>query len=73
VSDKLEGKDQSNKACIENKHGDHLDLLSICPWPASPGPLYIGSQVSRNRSGLIHITVSVYDIDSYFGYDYSWA
>jgi hypothetical protein len=36
-------------------------------------PLYIGGQVSRNQSGLIHITVSVYDINSYFDYDYSWA
>jgi hypothetical protein len=35
--------------------------------------LYIGGQVSRNRSGSIHITVSVYDIDSYFNYDYTWA
>jgi hypothetical protein len=36
-------------------------------------PLYIGGQVSRNRSGLIHITMSVYDMDSYFDYEYSWA
>jgi hypothetical protein len=34
-------------------------------------PLYIGGQVSRNRLGSIHITVSVYDMDSYFDYDYS--
>jgi hypothetical protein len=36
-------------------------------------PLYIGGQVSRNWSGPIHITMSVYDMDSYFDYDYSWA
>jgi hypothetical protein len=36
-------------------------------------PLYIGGQVSRNRSGPIHITMSEYDIDSYFDYDYTWA
>jgi hypothetical protein len=35
--------------------------------------LYIGDQVSRNRSGPIHITISIYDIDSYFDYDYTWA
>jgi hypothetical protein len=38
VSDELEGKDQSNEACIENKYGGELGLISICPWPASPGP-----------------------------------
>jgi hypothetical protein len=36
-------------------------------------PLYIGGQVSRNRSGLIQIIVSVYDIISYFEYVYVWA
>jgi hypothetical protein len=36
-------------------------------------PLYIGGQVSRNRSGLIHITISIYDMDSYFDYDYTWS
>jgi hypothetical protein len=29
---------QSNKVCIESKHGDELGLLSICPSPSSPGP-----------------------------------
>jgi hypothetical protein len=38
ASDELKGKDQSNEACIENKRGDELGLISICPWPASPGP-----------------------------------
>jgi hypothetical protein len=36
-------------------------------------PLYIGGKVSRNRSGSIQITVSVYDINSYFDYAYDWA
>jgi hypothetical protein len=36
-------------------------------------PLYIGGQVSRNRSGPIHITTLVYDMNSYFNYDYTWA
>jgi hypothetical protein len=36
-------------------------------------PLYIGGQVSRNRSGSIQITASIYDTDSYFDYDYAWA
>jgi hypothetical protein len=31
ASDELEGKDQSNEACIENKRGDELGLISICP------------------------------------------
>jgi hypothetical protein len=30
ASDELEGKDLSNKACIENKRGGQLGLLSIC-------------------------------------------
>jgi hypothetical protein len=36
--DELEGKDQSNKVCIENKCGPKLGSISNCPWPASPGP-----------------------------------
>jgi hypothetical protein len=36
-------------------------------------PIYIGGQVSRNQSGPIHITISIYDMDSYFDYDYTWA
>jgi hypothetical protein len=36
-------------------------------------PLYICGQVSSNRSGSIHITILVYDMDSYFDYDYTWA
>jgi hypothetical protein len=35
--------------------------------------LYIGGQVSRIRSGLIQITVSVYVINSYFDYAYDCA
>jgi hypothetical protein len=35
--------------------------------------LYIGGQVSRIRSGSTQIIVSVYDIISYFDYDYDWA
>jgi hypothetical protein len=34
-------------------------------------PLYIGGHVLRNRSGSIQITVSVYDIISYFDYTYA--
>jgi hypothetical protein len=34
-------------------------------------PLYIGGQVSRIRSGSIQITISVYDIISYFDYIYA--
>jgi hypothetical protein len=36
-------------------------------------PLYIGGQVYRIRSGSIQITMSVYDIISYFNYIYIWA
>jgi hypothetical protein len=36
-------------------------------------PIYIGGQVSRIRSGSIQITMSVYDINSYFDYAYDWA
>jgi hypothetical protein len=35
--------------------------------------LYIGGQVSRIQSGLIQITVSVYEMISYFDYVYDWA
>jgi hypothetical protein len=36
-------------------------------------PLYIGGQVARIRSGSKQITVSVYDINSYFNYAYNLA
>jgi hypothetical protein len=68
--DELEGKDQSNKACNENKCGAGLGSISICPWHGLSWPLYIGGQVSRIRSGSIQITVYVYDINSYFDYVY---
>jgi hypothetical protein len=42
--------------------------LSGLSWP-----LYIGVQVSRIQPGSIQITVSVYDINSYFDYAYDWA
>jgi hypothetical protein len=48
--------------CIENKHGWlnlNLSLASLS-WP-----LYIGGQVSMVRSGLIQVTMFVYDIISY--------
>jgi hypothetical protein len=71
--DEREGKDQSNKACIENKCGGQLWLTLNLSLTGLSRPLYIGGQVSRNRSGLIHITISIYDMDSYFDYDYTWA
>jgi hypothetical protein len=47
----------------------NLDLyLAGLSWP-----LYIGGQVSRIRSGSIQITMSVYDVISYFDYIYAWA
>jgi hypothetical protein len=36
-------------------------------------PLYIGGQVSKIQSGSIQITMSIYDIISYFDYIYAWA
>jgi hypothetical protein len=35
--------------------------------------LYIGGQVSRIQSGSIQITISVYDVISYFDYIYLYA
>jgi hypothetical protein len=37
-------------------------LAPIYRWPGLKKP-----------AGPIHITISVYDMDSYFDYDYSWA
>jgi hypothetical protein len=74
VSDELECKDSDkqgeNLMRVENKLVDNwLNLnLSLASWP-----LYIGGQVSRNRSGLIQITMFVYDTISYFDYNYTWA
>jgi hypothetical protein len=51
-----------------------LNWLNInLPLAGLSWPLYIGGQVSRIRSGLIQITVSVYDIILYFDYVYDWA
>jgi hypothetical protein len=36
-------------------------------------PLYIGGQVSRIRPGSIQITMSIYNIISYFNYIYARA
>jgi hypothetical protein len=35
-------------------------------------PVYRWSGL-KNRSGSIHITISVYNMDSYFNYVYTWA
>jgi hypothetical protein len=45
----------------------HLSLVGLS-WT-----LYIGGQVSRIQSGLIQITMFVYDIIPYFDYDYTWV
>jgi hypothetical protein len=55
--------------CIENKRGTRLTQSQSVPGQPLMA-LYIGGQVSRIRSGLIQITVPVYDIISYFDYDY---
>jgi hypothetical protein len=47
----------------------NLDMsLAGLSWP-----LYIGGQVSRIWSGSTQITMSIYDIISYFDYIYAWA
>jgi hypothetical protein len=52
-----------------------VNLASSQSVPGQPllAPIYIGGQVSRNRSVSIHITVSVYEIDLYLDYNYTWA
>jgi hypothetical protein len=38
------------KACIENKRGIELGSISICPWPASPGPyIYVATSQETGR------------------------
>jgi hypothetical protein len=58
--------------CDENKlviNWLNPNLILVGPsWP-----LYIGGQVSRFQSGSIQIIISVYDINSYFDYVYTWA
>jgi hypothetical protein len=50
-----------------------LNWLNLNLSPAGLSwPLYICGQVSRIRSGLIQITVPVYDIILYFDYDYDY-
>jgi hypothetical protein len=58
--------------CVENKVVDNW-LNRNLPLTGLSWPLYIGGQVSRIRSGSIQITMSIYDIISYFDYIYAWA
>jgi hypothetical protein len=61
--------------------GTRVNNCEINVSPPKPMPksgilhmgIIIGGQVSRNRSGSIQITTSLYDTDSYFDYDYAWA
>jgi hypothetical protein len=57
-------------ACVENKCGTQLAQSQSVPGRPLLA-LYIGDQVSRIRSGSIQITVSVYDVISYFDYTYA--
>jgi hypothetical protein len=59
-------------ACIENKRATQLAQSQSVPGRPLLA-LYIGGQVSRIRLGSIQITISIYDIISYFDYDYDWA
>jgi hypothetical protein len=47
---------------VENKLVENWLNLNLSP-----------TGLSRNRSGSIQITMFVYDILSYFDYDYAWA
>jgi hypothetical protein len=72
ASDELEGKISQTRrvsiiSVVLNWFNLNLSLAGLS-WP-----LYIGGQVSMIRSGLIQITVSVYDINTYFNYVYDWA
>jgi hypothetical protein len=76
ASDELEGKDSDKKrrnlVCVENKLVDNWLNLNLSLAGLS-WPLYIGGQVSRIWSGSIQITIFVYDIISYFNYNYDYA
>jgi hypothetical protein len=56
--------------CVENKCGTQLAQSQSVPGRPLLAPLYRW-QVSRIRSGSIQITMSVYDIISYFDYIYA--
>jgi hypothetical protein len=58
--------------CIENKRGTQLAQSQSVLGRPLPTPIYRW-QVSRIRSGSIQITLSVYDIISYFDYIYAWT
>jgi hypothetical protein len=57
---------QSNKVCIESKCKSKLGLLFNLSLFVLSWPLYIGGQVSRIGRDPIQITVSTYDMNSYF-------
>jgi hypothetical protein len=65
ASDELEGK-ISQTRCVSRVNVE-VNLAYFQSVPDRP------LLASRNRSGSIHITISVYDMDSYFDYDYTWA
>jgi hypothetical protein len=67
------GQTRRDYMCIENKRSTQLAQSQSVPGRPLLAPIYIGDQVSRIRSGSIQITVSVYDINSYFDYVYDWV
>jgi hypothetical protein len=58
--------------CVENKRSTQLAQSRSVPGRHLLVPLYRWP-VSRIRSGSIQITMSVYDVISYFNYIYAWA
>jgi hypothetical protein len=67
ASDELEGRISQTRRgllCIKSKHGTQLAQSQFVP-DRPLLPLYIGGQDSRIQSGLIQITIFVYDITLY--------
>jgi hypothetical protein len=65
VSDELEGKVSQTRCVSKVNVGVEPSLLSIYPSVLS-WPLYIDGQVSRIGWDPIQITISTYDMNSYF-------
>jgi hypothetical protein len=71
----LKVKTETNKAklgaCLRISL-ESTGSISICPWPASPGPIYRLSSLEEQVGFNINYN-TYYNMISYFDYDYTWA
>jgi hypothetical protein len=66
ASDELEGKISQTRCVSKINMGVNLACFQSIPHRPLLAPIYIGGQVSRIGRDPIQITISTYDMNSYF-------